>query len=314
MSYHGLIMIYTLIYCIVSVSFFLIAEASESKNPLIVCQSNDLEPSILDIFRSIVPETVVKQFDSWKGRQTPEQIDLIDSLASVFSAKFPLSTLVSNGRYNVSFGRSDIVFGFNSITLLQNPPWTSRWFCNSFREKLYYLSFLCDCKYGYQYDGDDAQFSGYCVSKPCTDRDFQRGSCDILVDPISSSCIIIDPVHYAHSDSYKLQAAVQYDQIIPTYSSLLHHLVPPPVVDDSIGAIYREARQLADIMISAVPFYLINFIIGLFIVTYAEDLLEYDSMIVVMKTVYGIVVAFLLLMYVIYRYYLHPLSRTTPPP
>lgn len=283
---------------------------------ILYCGDNTAEPTIADILGSILPSGITDTAQSFsESDSSPIGKTIHDLVSTITGFSIPLSTAISDGEYTVYFNNPNSLFGFNSVSLLQKPPVSQSFLCKALGDKI--SKSFCDCRYGSKYEDSDvfdknkhSQFEGYCVSKPCSENSYRQGTCEFQVDPFRRSCVYIDNARGGNGNDVDNEV-VSYKQTVPTYAALIYG-----ESDGSPGAARATASKfkldlddpstwsfalLLRAVLPALPFYLTNGLLGFYLFVYAEDMMEYDVTITVMKGLYGILLAFVILFYVMYR-------------
>jgi hypothetical protein len=205
-----------LLYSFVVILCFLIKTNLATQLGTLVCSSNsNTEPTLIEIFQTVIPSSFTDNILVDERKKLYEKIissnedvsyhlnTSINALHEIGNQKIQLKSIISNGEYNIKFDDEEL--SFERIFLIQKSFYSLNLFCSSVASD-YLGSFLkdsiCKCYSSTKLNNVDnndipkaiindltIDNSLWCFTKQCSSKDYKKGFCKIIVDPLRPSCV-----------------------------------------------------------------------------------------------------------------------------
>lgn len=223
-----------------------------------VCSnSTDLEPSILEIFESLIPPVVSEvllerlQIFTVLKKYIPQSayIAVVAGFKRIRRVTLPYKSLISDGIFNIDMTTDH--FFFRDVLLIQKSSFTTHTVCSFLPMRYHYIrSFLCECSIGQKLSRKDiAYFSArfgdfntkesrrWCVRNPCTNKSSRDGVCSVVVDPFRTTCIaVLKPSLTAHSND-KEESTDENVMFKPLTNDLIKFNLSVPFINEKVYGI-----------------------------------------------------------------------------
>ncbi len=275
-----------------------------------VCNTESLDPNILDIIGTLVSDASVNKH----LQKSSENVGFFSNF------KLPIISFISNGEYRVQYENPSVrTFSFNDIYLIQENYASLNLVCDTFSGFLGPLNAYCGCGDGEPFDRTsnivmpNHHSAHWCLKKPsCSDKSVAQGHCDFPVDPLRSSCVLLN-IHSDSASKDSLNRLVTYKRTVPTLghtwetltsSTSLSALGISAFLDEQQISYLVKAGEVVGRVLSFLPRHLVLFLSGTYVVSNARDLAEQEPIQNVMIGLYGLLLAFIFLLYGLYRYIL----------
>ena len=271
-----------------------------------VCNFKSQDPSFWEILNFMSPPEVVDAIKSTRFEENfPESSQVLQGMKDLLSGRMPILSFMSVGSWKVEYEQPISTFSFNDIYLLQENYAVVNTICNNFPGTPV-LNQVCRCWTGTPYPSNsrshhDAQ---WCLVKPsCSDRTLSAGYCNVPADTIRNSCIFLNTRGEAPKADF-LSNHIKYARTVPTLSDWWSTVQSTFEAELSILS-DNEALRSVDAhihkVLSYIPSFPIVFLLGMYFVCNARDLAESEAVVNVMIAVYGLLLALIFLLYLLYR-------------
>jgi hypothetical protein len=285
-----------------------------ARKSVLVCPNLTGEPTISDIMTNLIPGDAVFPVEivSRLHNQGYNISSLLSSVDTALKFSFPLTSLFSDGQFTVDYAAAGNLYTFNDIRFVYKRYRALDLICAGNYNG--YLGFLCDCDD--DVSGLDAAVPSGCVkSALCSDKTVAAGQCVLSWNPFQDGCLMID----INSDSSagndaQIQRSVEYRRVVPTLYDVWRSLAGADAdsrsytkhntffaPDHPIAKLQHAVETYVIPALRYVPLYAVNLVLGYVVVSNARDLADSPIVQVLMQGVYGLLLAFIVLAYVLYR-------------
>jgi hypothetical protein len=314
-SFRGSLVCFGAMQATVLIALLVVASLSLclARKSVLVCPNLTGEPTISDIMTNLIPNDAVfpAEIVSRLHNQGYNISSLLSSVDTALKFSFPLTSLFSDGQFTVDYAAAGNLYTFNDIRFVYKRHPALDLICAGNYNG--YLGFLCDCD---DMSGLDAAVPSGCVkSALCSDKTVAAGQCILPWNPFQDGCLMIDINSDSSADNDALiQRSVEYRRVVPTLYDIWRSLAGADADSRSYtkhNAFFAPDHPIAKLQhavethvipaLRYVPLYAVNLVLGYIVVSNARDLADSPIVQVLMQGVYGLLLAFIVLAYILYR-------------
>lgn len=294
----------SIVYLLIAVES--LAVAFDFDHSRTICNGKSQDPSFWEILNFMSPPEVVDAIKSVGIEDNfPDSAQVLEGVKGFLSGRMPLLSFMSVGNWKVEYERPISTFSFNDIFLLQENYALVNVICNNFGSTPV-LNQLCRCWTGtpYSVDSRDHHDAQWCLVKPsCSDKSLSAGYCNVPADTIRHSCIFLNTKGNPPKSDF-MAAHIKYSRTVPTLSDWLSTVQSSFEEELSIFKDSSSLKSFSDNVhkvLSNIPSFPIVFLLGVYVVCNARDLAESESIQNLMIAIYGLLLALIFLLYLLYR-------------
>lgn len=234
-----------------------------------------------------------------------------DSIDNLTRQEVPIMALISNGVFTLkSVGHAD------SITMIQQNYASVNILCNS--KAAEYLGplrgILCSC-YGAETVG--SQFAGrgdgsshssqWCLTRSLCENTRRGSTCKIIIDPFRTTCISYTPGISFESIDYSREIPVvdmsggDIGNLLSTIGQYLQQMVPAIGKRIDLAKVLGSFGAYLDYIMAYIPSYLFNMVMGILLVSQADELSSSALFQYVLAATFGALLAVVWILLALYR-------------
>jgi hypothetical protein len=287
------------------------------------CPTNYMDPTVRDIIDTVIPwkELHMEDFSLLKGLSAlvttdNSTRDLMVSWGNSFlSAQPSFLTWLTSGRYSIRFDEHIAPnLSFMDIHILQENHIRLNPFCSlALPTGIPVISRLCHCDSAAQLQNspwkaflsqnDIAKMGSWGLrTASCTSRDLDSGRCDVTVDPLLRSCLLVTHTATTSNRNNKTNSHNQKNNFVDLFSFNAHIpnmkvVLPTNWLRTACTEDEKTAKEFIAMLLSFIPFYFFNFLLGLFVLVHASDLAEHKVFQAMLQLFVGVFFGLFLLIF-----------------
>lgn len=298
------------------------------RNDIFICTDEFGEPSISDIVMNLIPNVPGMSKDPRvRLAKSLEHLDMgnvsvLSMMESALRISVPVKSFVSDGVFTLTYASANYEYTFNDVSLVQKKNSVLEFVCGyEFIGDTF--SSLCDCGGGLlaidKYHRDQ-----YCVrNSVCSDKSVVDGVCKIMMNPFENGCLMISVRSEGSKEAQEVEdlvrGSVVFELVVPSLSNVWKFLSNFFFAQEAnqnpnifrhynnfgkhgvVPELLEKIMYFSSVTLQNLPLYPINLLMGYLIVTNARDMTDSPFVQLIMQSMYGLFLAFIVLAYFLYR-------------